>query len=149
MIDDKTLARLGRLNVGTVLTEDDVSSLARALQFIAHKEVSVPPLIRVRCGRKDACISPYDVLKIHSTSGSSTFLMSNGDQWCTTTSLKSIEGLWGAYFVRLDRNMAINKSWIARVFSPTEGRFQLATVTGEQYQVSRRCYTRIKSDLIA
>lgn len=144
MISQKILDQLKSLHVGSVLTSADLENIDSLLNLQINSTVTEFPLLKVRCGRKDASLSPHDVLSIKSTSGSSTLTTREGECWCTNHSMKAIESLWKDLFVRIDRNTAIHRRNIRRVYSAKSGVYRLETIEGDDLVVSRRCYSKIR-----
>lgn len=150
MTANEVAKRLTSLRAGSVLTRADVECINHLLQStkVANDlETLVMPLLKVKCGRKEASLSPDDVVSIKSTSGSSTLTTREGENWCTSHSMKSIEGIWQHIFVRIDRNTAIHRRSVRRVYSSKEGDYRLETTDGRCLIVSRRCYSKIRENL--
>lgn len=144
MTIQSSIQRLQMLKPGVVLTEDDIQDIQSILSQSATDHQAAPPLIKVRCGRKEASLNADDVISIKSTSGSSTLVTRTGENWCTHHSLKAIEVIWAGVFARLNRNTAIHRRCIHQVHSPKSGVYQLITTDGECLEVSRRCYSKLQ-----
>jgi DNA-binding LytR/AlgR family response regulator len=143
MITDQSMKRLASMQKGSVLVSEDIEALEELLDEIRHSD-SNAALIKVKCGRKVASLHAGNVVKIISTSGSSTLITQEGEHWCTSHSLRTIDKMWSNRFVRLDRNVAINIDIIRRVVSSEDGSFSLITSSDEELAVSRRCYSQIR-----
>lgn len=149
MIPNEVIRKLSELQSGSVLTVSDVECiqiLLNSSEGFGVSESNTKPMLKVRCGRKEASLNPDDVVSIKSTSGSSTLTTKEGESWCTSHSMKSIETIWDSLFVRVDRNTAIHRNKVRRVYSLKEGDYRLETMDGETMIVSRRCYSKIRKN---